>query len=79
MDYGPSIGDVYRMKGGRKGGGYWVIVGQTDKMSVCLGLDDAGNVVSSTNYYTDVMDRRERVGFVQNIDDLTLSIQWERN
>jgi len=74
---GPQVGDVYRMKGGRRGGGYWVVVGQTDKVCVCLGIDPSGAVVSCTNYYSDVVDLRTRVGFVSNLEDLTFSIEWD--
>jgi hypothetical protein len=74
---GPQVGDVFRMKGGRRGGGYWVIVGQTGTGSVCLGIDEEGAIVSSTTYSTSVFEQRDRVGFVSNMSDLILSIQWE--
>jgi hypothetical protein len=77
QDFGPRVGDVYRMKGGRKGGGYWVIVGQVNRMSVCIGLNFEGEIVSTTQYGTDVFERRDRVGFVRNISELVLDIQWE--
>lgn len=76
-DSGPQVGDVYRMKGGRRGGGYWVIVGQTATGSACLGIDEEGAIVSGTTYSTSVFERRDRIGVVSNMADMVLAIQWE--
>ena len=74
------VGNVYRCKGGNKSR-YWVIVAVHRGTCVCLGLDEEGNVTSSTNYAEHVFDgfpwSRELIGRAIDMPDMNFRIAWE--
>lgn len=74
---GPMVGDVYRAKGGRCNTKFFVIAAVVGSMAHALGLDRDGNIVSTTSYGVDVFARRDIVGRVPSLADLTMPIDWE--
>jgi hypothetical protein len=75
------VGNVYRCKGGNKSK-YWVIVSVHNRTCVCLGLDDEGNVTSSTNYSEHVFEgfpwSRELIGRAVDMPEMRFNVAWER-
>jgi hypothetical protein len=76
-----AVGDVYITKSGRGNCDprFQVIVGQRENCTVYVGIDKEGNVTTAGVYYTSCYDRRQRVGRVENIDDLCFNIEWIGN
>lgn len=60
-----KVGDVYNSKGGRGGTKYWCVVAQKGRVSHMFGLDEAGEIVSSTSYGTHALVGRQLVGWVE--------------
>lgn len=84
----PQVGDVFPAKSTgpkwyRKGTRYFVIIAITPGMhpgsgvAHMLGLDEEGNINSTTSYGEHVMEERPRVGRCPDIANLSLNIEWE--
>lgn len=73
----PAVGDVYRAKGGRTPTKFFVIAAITGQVAHALGIDAEGAIVSTTSYGTHVFAGRDLVGRVDELQELTLNIQWE--
>lgn len=84
----PKVGDVFPAKSTgpkfyRKGTRYFIIVAITNNQhhqpSVhhMLGLDEEGNINSTTSYGAHVMTDRPRLGHCPDIANLNLTIEWE--
>lgn len=73
----PAVGDVYRAKGGRGETKFFVIVSIVGSTAHALGLNAAGDVVSTTSYGTHVFAARDIVGRVSGLADMRLEIEWE--
>lgn len=84
----PIVGDVFPAKSTgpkfyRKGTRYFVVVAIVNNQfgNPCihhmLGLDDEGNINSTTSYGAHVMEGRVRVGHCPDIANLNLTIEWE--
>ncbi len=68
-------GNVYRSKGG-KGTSFWVIVAVRGTAAHALGLDENGEIVSSTSYGCHAFQRRELIGFCEELQTMELNIAW---
>ncbi len=73
----PSVGDVYRAKGGRTETKFFVIVAIVGNVGHALGLDREGEIVSTTSYGLHVFAQRDIVGRVASLAELHLEIEWE--
>lgn len=73
----PSVGDVYRAKGGRGETKFFVIVAIVGKSAHALGLNADGDVVSTTSYGTHVFASRDIVGRVNGLAEMRLEIEWD--
>lgn len=75
------VGNVYRCMGGRKSG-YWIVVAVHVNTVVVLGLNNEGEITSSSNYGLHVFYgnpwSREPVGRVIEMPDLNFVIEWNR-
>lgn len=86
----PKVGDVFPSKATgpksyRNGTRYWMIIAITNG-SGCnrnslvhhmVGLDENGDIVSTTTYGDHVMKERPRVGHCKDLASLNLNIEWE--
>lgn len=74
------IGNVYLCKGGNKTR-FWIVVAIRVNTVVCLGVDQDGNITSSSNYGLHVFDgcpwSRQPVGKVLDMPDMNFSIRWD--
>lgn len=74
----PSIGDVFRAKGGARGiTRFFAIISITGNVAHAIGLDQEGEIVSTTSYGTHVFAGRERVGVIPELAEMNLAIQWD--
>lgn len=77
----PSVGDVYRAKGGHGRGEmttrFFVIVAIVGHTAHALGLSADGDVVSTTSYGIHVFAERNLVGRVNGLAEMRLDIEWE--
>ncbi len=73
------IGNIYRCKGGNKTN-YWMIVGVRASTVICLGLDDEGNITSSSNYGLHVFHNspwaREPLGKAIDMPEMRFNVAW---
>ena len=76
---GVQVGDVYPAKGGRGDTRFWLVLALTnsEKSAHLLGLNAAGEVVSTCTYGTFAMAERKRIGFCEEVRSFYPSIQWE--
>lgn len=74
------VGNVYLCKGGNKTR-FWVIVGVRANTVICLGVDEEGNITSSSNYGLHVFHNspwaRKRVGRVIDMPEMKFNVAWE--
>ncbi len=74
------VGNIYRCKGGNKTN-YWLIVAVRENTVICLGLDDEGNVTSSSNYGLHVFYNspwaRRPIGRALDMPEIKFSVSWE--
>lgn len=74
------VGDVFQAKGGcRKNIAMWVVAGVRDGYCSMLGLNQAGEISSATCYALHAMEKRERIGFVKELNALEFTITREVN
>jgi hypothetical protein len=85
----PQVGDVFPAKSTgpkwyRRGTRFFIVVSITkdqsgnDSSHHMLGLDESGNVVSTTTYGAHVMRDRPRLGHCHDIANLNLNIEWDK-
>lgn len=70
-----NIGDVYPAKGGCGKTNAFVVVAVNERMAHALGIDRDGNILTTTSYGIHVFERRERMGFVPDLESFTLTIE----
>jgi hypothetical protein len=73
----PSVGDVYRAKGGRGETRFFAIVSIVGNTAHALGLNSSGDIVSTTSYGTHVFASRDIVGRINGLTEMRLEIEWE--
>lgn len=75
---GVQVGDVYPAKGGRGDTRYWLVLAITnsDRAAHMLGLDSAGEVVSTQTYGIHAIEDRQRIGFCEQVSSFYPVIQW---
>lgn len=82
-----QVGDVYPARASgpkfyRQGTRYFLVAAITPGRyggGVChlLGLDEHGNINSTTSYGLHVMEARERIGYCPDMASAELNIEWE--
>lgn len=68
-----TVGDIYPTLGG-KGTYAFIVVSVRDRTVHALGIDKEGNVVTTTSYGIHTFERREKIGFCEDIANITLDI-----
>ena len=78
---GVRIGDVYPAKGGaRRRIALWVVLSITGtdhsgQMVHLLGLNEEGEITSTSSYGLHAMESRERIGYVAGLEDMQFNIE----
>jgi hypothetical protein len=67
------VGDIYPSKGG-KGTYAFIIVSVRDHRAHAIGIDKEGNIITTTSYGVHAFERREKIGFCDDLANLTLEI-----
>jgi len=77
---GVQVGDVYPAKGGRGDTRYWLVIALTnsERSAHMLGLDIAGEVVSTASYGVHALEDRERIGFCEDVRSFCPDIEWSK-
>lgn len=77
---GVQVGDVYPAKGGRGDTRYWLVLAITnsDRTAHMLGLDIAGEVVSTASYGIHALLDRNRLGFCEGVRSFYPKIKWTK-
>ena len=70
-----EVGHVYRSKGGAGQTKFYVIVARNKSMAHALGLDQNGNICSTTSYSVRTFQERKIVG-IADISNLSIKIEW---
>lgn len=71
-----QIGDVYPAKGGsRQKIAMWVVVGIRGNMCHLIGLNNEGEISSTSSYGIWAMERRELIGHCPEVVDLVLTVK----
>ena len=70
-----EVGDVYGAKGGAGLTKYFVIMARNKSMAHALGIDEFGNICSTTSYSVRTFQERKILGHA-NISELSIKIEW---
>ena len=69
-----QVGDVFPARG--PGVYCWLVLAVKENgATVVLGLNETGEITSGQTYAPHVMERRERIGFVEGLDGLSLKLE----
>ena len=73
-----KIGDLYAAGGNSSNTAFWLVVAITERGGAhLLGLNEAGEIVSTASYNAHAIESRRRVGHCPQIADLTLHVETE--
>ena len=77
VDAGVQVGDVYQARGGgATAPDFWLVVSVRNSTCSVLGFKAHGDIVSAQSYSTSAFQERMRVGVVEGLSDLTMTVQW---
>lgn len=71
---GVMVGDVYPAMGGAGATNAFVVVCVNERTAHALGIDRQGRIVSTTSYGIHTFSRREKIGFCEDMQNLSLKI-----
>ena len=71
------VGDVYAAKGGNRGTAFWVVaaIGEGGRSAKLLGIDKAGEIVSTQSYNKHTLESRPKIGFARGLEALEFNIE----
>jgi hypothetical protein len=73
-----QVGDVFLSNGGRGNGrNFWVVVSVRGTMAHMLAVDRSGTIVGATSYGVHTFERRQRVGYAPEVQNITIPIAWD--
>lgn len=73
-----KVGDLYAAGGGRGDTAYWLVVAITIGGGAhLLGLNEAGDIVSTASYNAHAIQSRRKVGHCPEIASLSLHVETE--
>jgi len=73
-----QVGDVFLSRGGvGNGRNFWVVVAVRGTMAHMLAVDRSGSICGATSYGTHTFERRTRVGYAPNVQEISIPIVWE--
>ena len=73
-----KVGDLYAAGGNSSSTAFWLVVAITERGSAhLLGLNEAGEIVSTASYNAHAIESRRKIGHCPQIADLTLHIDTE--
>jgi len=68
------VGDIYPAMGGKGTYAFVVAAVNENGMVHCFGINKEGNIVTTTSYGRHTFGRREKIGFCEDLANLTLEI-----
>lgn len=72
-----EIGDVFTAKGGKGETAMWVVVAINQSNVHMLGVDESGEVISTTSYGAHALRNRFKIGVIPAIKNLKFKITME--
>lgn len=73
-----QVGDVFLSRGGTGNSrNFWVVVAVRGTMAHMLAVDRSGAICGATSYGTHTFERRTRVGFAPDVQNIAIPIHWE--
>lgn len=77
IDAGVQIGDVYQARGGGQNApDFWLVVSVRGSTCSVLGFKAHGEIVSAQSYGVASFVDRMRVGIVDGMADVVMTVQW---
>lgn len=73
-----KVGDLYAAGGNSSNTAFWLVVAITERGGAhLLGLNDAGEIVSTASYNAHAIESRRKVGHCPQVASMTLHVESE--